>query len=362
MFPKLLLFPYRAVRFLWHFFSGFIHFFVILSFLLSLLTVGLVFSFNLWFPSVAKWYVAHKSGFRFKIGESKCSLYRGLIDFNGIEVGNPEGKFSQDGCLKINRIMVKANLLTVFNPEMVIEEVIVEVERVVCDANKQREINILSFMDAFSEGGDSKLQLADPDRSGRERKRQPANGVVDKLNKEAPLKLLAIHEGGQYVAKKMSVYLGKFELHNVIREGENSEIDVNAIWNFTDVRSRREVIEAIGVRLRRHGIDLIIQSAFDAIFNLPGIKPAKRLIGGISRFSQKFFKGITESMMKMLPSKDDANLEANLIPMIHSTGDDQFPAAGNVDDSEGDEADGRNDENITNGRWEPRDHPRSSNG
>ncbi|MDR2371977.1 MAG: hypothetical protein LBD60_02410 [Puniceicoccales bacterium] len=338
MFLKLLLFSFRAVRFLWHFFSGFIYFLVILSFFVSLLAIGLVFSFNLWFPSVAKWYVVHKSEFRFKIEESKCALYRGLIDFNGIEVRNPEGKFSQDDCLKISRIMVKANLLTVFNPEMVIEEVILEVDRIVCDANKQSEINILSFMEAFasSEGKDSKLVQKSPknDRSDRERKKYPVKVAADKLNNGVPLRFFSIHESGQCVAKKMLVYLGKFELYNVIREGESTEIAVNATWNFTDVRSQSEVIEAIKARLQRHGINLIIQNAFEAIFNLPGIKHAKRLIVGISRFSQDFFKGITESVMKMLPSKEDMNLEDNLARMINPASSHQLLVQKNVDDSE----------------------------
>jgi hypothetical protein len=338
MFLKLILFTFKAVRSLWHFFSGFIRFFVILSFFLSLLAIGLVFSFNLWFPPVAKWYVAHKSGFKFKIEESKCALYRGLIDFNGIEVRNPEGKFSQDDCLKISRIMVKANLMTIFSPEVVIEEVIIEVDRIVCDANKQSEINILSFMEAFSgsEGKDSKLvqKLPKNDRSDRERKKYPMKIAADKLNNGVPLRFLAIHESGQCVAKKMLVYLGKFELHNVIREGESAEIEVNATWNFTDVRSQSEVIEAIKARLQRHGINLIIQNAFEAIFNLPGIKPAKRLITGISRFSQDFFRDITESVMKMLPSKEDIDLEGNLSRMINPATNHQLLVPKNVDDSE----------------------------
>jgi hypothetical protein len=341
MFLKLLLFPFKAIRFLWHFFAGFIHFLVILSFFVSLLAIGLVFSFNLWFPSVAKWYVAHKSGFRFKIEKSKCALYRGLIDFNGVEIRNPEGKFSQDNCLKISRIMVKANLLTIFNAEIVIDEAIIEVERIVCDANKQNEINVLSFMEAFtkSKEEDSKLiqKMPKNDRSDRERKKYPMKMAVDKFDKRVPLKFFAIHESGQYVAKKMVVYLGKFEFYNIVREGEGNEIEVNATWNFTDVRSRNEVIEAIKTRLQRHGIDLIIQNAFEAIFNLPGIKPVKHLISGISRFSQNFFKGITESVMKMLPNKEDMDLETNLSRMINPA--HQLPVPKNIDDFDGNAVD-----------------------
>jgi hypothetical protein len=288
--------------------------------------IGLAFSFNLWFPSVAKWYVAHQSGFRLTIEESKCAPYRGLVDFHNVEIKNPEKMFSQEGCLKISRLMAKANLLTVFNPEIIFEDIIIDVDRVICDTNGRGEINILNLMEAFAKPKENELEpIKKLKKDSRERKKYPVKVASHKLPKEESLKFFAIREGSQCVARKMVVYIGKFELHNMTKEGENREIKIDEMWSFSNVRSQSEVIEAIKVRLQRHGVGLVIQNTFEAIFNLPGVKPVTHLIKGISRFSQGFFKGVAESMMKILPSKAEVNPEPNLSEIINPVEDEQLP-------------------------------------
>jgi hypothetical protein len=141
--------------------------------------------------------------------------------------------------------------------------------------------------------------------------------MANKLEKGVPLKFFAGHEGSQCMVRKMVIYLGTFELHNIAKEGDNREIEVNQKWDFTNVRSQSEVIETIKTHLQQHGIGLVIQTAFEAIFNLPGIKSAKNVIGGISRFSQGFFKGMVEAVGRVLPSKEDLNIESNISKIVN---------------------------------------------
>ncbi|MDR1591118.1 MAG: hypothetical protein LBR92_03970 [Puniceicoccales bacterium] len=304
---------------------------MISSLFVFLLAACLVFSFNLWFPSVAKWYVSHRSGFRLTIERSECVPYRGLIDFYGIEIKNPEEMFSQNGCLKINRIMAKADLLTLFNPEMVLEESVIDVDRIICETNKRSEINILSLLEAFvPPEKEVPKSIKKLEKNDNNRKNYPVKITANKLKNKTPLKFFANNEGGRCVVRKMAVYLGTFELHNITRDGDNKEIEVNERWNFTNVRSQREVIEAIKIRLQQHGIGLVIQAAFEAIFNFPGIKSAKGVIEGMGRLGQVFFKGIAEAMGKMLPNKEDLNIESNFSKFISPM--NQLPVAKNVGD------------------------------
>jgi hypothetical protein len=261
-----------------------------------------------------------------------------LIDFDGIEIKNPEGKFSQEGCLEINRIMVKANLLTILSPEVILEEAVVNVKRVIYDTNRRGEINVLSLAEAFGMPKEEnlepikKLKNSEPGlKNDRDRKKHLVKVASDKFKDGAPLRLFAIREGGQCIARKMVIYLGKIELHNATREGESKEIAINETWNFTDVRSLTEVIESIKVRLQRHSIDLVIESVFETVFNLPGIKFTKRLINRIGHFSQGLFGGIAESVMKVLPSKGDINIEDNLSKIINPLDDRQIQVSQNAD-------------------------------
>jgi hypothetical protein len=346
MFFRWVVFHFKVARFLWRAFSGLMHFVMLLSFLMTLLMVCFAFSFNLWFPSVAKWYVAHESGFRLTIGASNSALSRGLIDFSGIEIKNPKLKFSQDDCLKINHIMVKANLLTIFNPSVVIEEVTVDVESITCDTSKDGVINVLDLAKVFgvseSEDAERGRKLNHSERnpkSNRSRKKYFGKTVSGRTgNGELP-KSFIICDGSQCVVREMAIYLGKIKLHNIDQKGGSREIDINETWNFTDVHSQKEVINTIKTRLQRHGVDLMIQSAFEAIFNLPGIGSARRLITEIGHFSQTFFKGITESMMKTLPSKDDMNLEDNFSKIVDPLVRDRLQAIRNTNSSKEDTED-----------------------
>jgi hypothetical protein len=337
MFFRWLVFSFNVLRFLWRFFVGLMHFLMVLSFLATLLVIGLAFSFNLWFPLAARWYVAHQSGFRLTIGASNSTLSRGLIDFSAIEIKNPKGKFSQDDCLKINRLMVKANLLTIFNPNVIFEEATIDVESITCDTNGNGVINVLDLARAFgiSESGDFER---DP-QSDRSRKKHLVKMAPNQAGNGESLKLFAIREGGQCVVQEMVIYLGKLKLHNIIPGGGTKEIDIHETWNFTDVHSRKEVIKAIRVRLRPYGIDLVVQSAFGAIFNLPGVSSAKHLLMGVSHFSQTLFKGIAESVTKALPSKDDINLDANSSKAINRQDYDPLRASRNINKLEKEEKD-----------------------
>jgi hypothetical protein len=96
-----------------------------------------------------------------------------------------------------------------------------------------------------------------PQKSDRNRKKYPVKAASDKP--DAPLRFFAIREGSQCVVRKMTIYLGKIELHNVAKESK--KIKINETWNFTNVRSESEVIESISVRLQHHSIGLIIQNA-----------------------------------------------------------------------------------------------------
>jgi hypothetical protein len=231
-----------------------------------------------------------------------------VIDFNRIEIRNPEGKFSQEGCLKFDRLMARANLLTVFNPEIVIDEVVLGIERVICEKGADGEMNVWAFQNAFSVLDESDLGAL-PRRRRRAKRRSggeeesavekaapKANGAGD----SGPLKFFA-QNGGRFVIRKMTIRMGSFELHNITAPGEKKEIDVNQTWTLTDVRSRKDVVDFVMARLQSYGLGIVLQSALGAIFNLPGMKLVKHGMEKVSHLGRGVFKGVGEAMTRILP-------------------------------------------------------------
>ncbi|MDR1303434.1 MAG: hypothetical protein LBJ81_02330 [Puniceicoccales bacterium] len=282
---------------------------MVLSILLSLLLAVALLSFNWWFPGAAEWYVEHKSGFKLRIGQSNCAIYRGLIDFNGVEIQNPEGKFSQEGCLKFDHLMAKANLLTAMSPEIVVDEVILSMERAICEKNSAGETNLLVLQNAFSmlKNGDSSDA---PKRRHGTRKKNRGDGektvaVADGASSGGPLKFFA-QGGGRLVIRKMTIHVGSFELHNVTTSDEQRVIDVNQTWTLTDVRSRKEVIDFVTARLQNYGVGIVIQNVFGAIFNLPGVRSVKSAMEKVSHLGRGMLKSVSEAMTQALPKGETA--------------------------------------------------------
>jgi hypothetical protein len=281
-------------------------------FIVILLAGVLLISFNLWFPAAAKWYVAHKSGFQLQIGHSKCALYRGLIDFNAVEIKNPEGKFFQDDCLKFNRLMLKANLLSMMAPEMVIEEIVIDVDRIVCDKNNQDDINVLEFGKAFMISEAKYLQLNKKrGKSVKDKKSDAKESLVkpesEKSESEkaddSSSKFFTICDDGHFVARKVMIHIDTFKLHNVTMAGEDKTIPINETWTLTDVKSKKEVIESVITHLQKYGIGIIMQNIFETVSNLPGIKSVNHVVEKVGRWGRGIFKSMAKAMTKMLPSK-----------------------------------------------------------
>jgi hypothetical protein len=302
---RFLLWPFKIIRFTWRLCSKLVHFLAILVIWVSLFAVIFFLSLNTWFPAVARHYVFKKSGFNLHIDQSKCSLWRGLIDLNGIEIKNPAKKFSQDDCLNINRLMIKMNLLSLLNPAVVVDEITIDMDRIVCDQNDSGDIGILKLCKALTASGDENLK-------SREKKLEPLrksnqkNGHTKHLTNVAPngeesdqklLKLASVKEGSQFMVKKMNLRIGRFELYNITGKGEHRTINVDVTWNFTGVRSRNEVINRVMSGLKGHGISVIVKKFLNSIFDLPGVNIFKHSVKKVSNFCQEILKKITSSMV-----------------------------------------------------------------
>ncbi|MDR1435073.1 MAG: hypothetical protein LBI77_01555 [Puniceicoccales bacterium] len=302
---RLLLWPFKIIRFTWRLCSKLIHFLAILAIWVSLFAVIFFLSFNRWFPSVARHYVFKKSGFNLHIDQSQCSLWRGLIDLNGIEIKNPAKKFSQNDCLNINRLMIKMNLLSLLNPEVVVDEVTIDMDRIVCDQNNSGDIGILKLCKALTASEDETLK-------SREKKLEPLrksnqkNGHTKYLSNVTSngeesdkklLKLASVKEGSQFMVKKMNLRIGRFELYNITGKDEHKTINVDVNWNFTDVRSKNEVINRVMSGLKGYGISVIVEKFLNSIFDLPGVKIFKHSVRKVSNFCQEIFKKITSSIV-----------------------------------------------------------------
>ncbi|MDR2807314.1 MAG: hypothetical protein LBB11_04150 [Puniceicoccales bacterium] len=259
-----------------------------------LLTIGVLLSFNYWFPKAAQTYVTHKSDFNFHVGQSQCALYRGLVDFNNIEIQNPEKKFSQENCMSIDRFMVKVNLLSFLKSETVIDEVFINIDKVTCERTEDGRINLMELKTAFSPKESTASTEAVESRSKRKRGSQKSSAKAGTQDASAG-------DSFKFVIKKLHLHVGSFELYNITAKKEHKTINANLTWNFVDVHSTKEIGDTITTQLQNYGLSIIIQSLWGTVLDLPGIKTAKQAVQKVGQFSQDVLKNTAETVMGLLP-------------------------------------------------------------
>ena len=146
MFCKVLFLPFKLVaKFLSFIFQGILSF-ILFAIVMLLLFVGtLVGTFNFWFPSVSNWYLSSKTGFELQIDKSECSLFKGIIDFKGIHLLNPQNAFEQTKFVNIDYAYVDVDMMSLLKPEIIFNKIALKVDDVTVIKNNADQINALEL-------------------------------------------------------------------------------------------------------------------------------------------------------------------------------------------------------------------------
>ncbi|MDR2200813.1 MAG: hypothetical protein LBN94_01755 [Puniceicoccales bacterium] len=242
------------------------------------------------------------------------------MDFGAIEVKNPRKKFPRPDCLSINRFMVKADLFSLFNPEVVVDEIILDVDKIVYDRSETGDINLELLSKAFVSSKKEHPQTSKGNVVSA-KKDTPKQKIFAKTapnvkSDAGPLKLTLIDGECHFMVRKMTVHLGHLELYNFPTKGAHRNINIDATWNFTNVHSRQEISDVIIAHLQGYGIALIIQNVLATIFDLPGVKSVKRSVKKVSHFGQRLIKGVVKTF-----SQTEKGVKTKMKEIVSGMGD-----------------------------------------
>lgn len=215
----------------------------LLFFIIALVVVVIV-TINLWLPAAAKWFVEKKSNFPTEIKKSNISLTKGIIDIEGISLKNPKGKFEQEKFVTLNKVYGQVEYKTLFEKQIVIPEITIDLENFTCEKNKEGDINAMVLVNSFT-GGDSDEKKEDENKKEEEpkkeeeEKKEEAEGEGEKKEGE--------EEGKTFIIHKLNVRIGSIELYNLTHEDGEHKINLNKTLSFEEVtmEKKKEIITQI---------------------------------------------------------------------------------------------------------------------
>ena len=209
-----------------------------LLFIIIALVVIVLATINLWLPYVIKTFVEKKSNFPTKVQASKCSLTRGVVDLEGINLKNPTGKFEEENLITVNKLSASVEYNTIFQKQIIIPEVTVDVENFTCDKNKDGDINAMVLANSFSSG--------DKEETDEEKKKKEEEEEEKKKKEEEEEKENENKEGKSILIRKLTIRLGSVVLNNIPTDGEH-KFEINKTLNFENVNpdNKKDIIEQI---------------------------------------------------------------------------------------------------------------------
>jgi hypothetical protein len=214
---------------------------------------------------------------------------------------------------------MQVDLRSIFSPEVIIEEVVINVEKIICDKANNGDINVVKLGNMLVRspknptispesnvpGANDEVILSNKEKR-KERKWSKKETAFDKTNdaNEKPSQVAATGTEKHFVVKKMKIHLGDCELYNMAGKGEHKTVKLDLTWNFTNVRSGQDVVRKITEDLQIHGVAVVIGSALGAIFNLSGISYIKNSIHKVGKVGQGLMRGIAEAIGGFLPGRE----------------------------------------------------------
>lgn len=320
MFFKILFFPFRLIRSIFGMLSG-LYYFLFTLFILSLIfvlaVVGIgVGTFNVWAPWATKTYIQKKADFPTQIQTSNCSLKNGIVDFEGVTLENPTSKFTQKNCITFNKVSAEVNWSSLFQNEIVIPEVVIDIDRITCEKNKAGEMNLMLLADALMQKTPENLAVVNPPSTKKMSQNQKDTEKQGKNLHEGKLVVgekyrkvrdfVSIKEGKHFVVRKLTLRVGTCELYNVLVEGEARKLKINKTLQFEDVRSKKDIVAAIlaDPDLQAYGVTLVVQVALGSILNFPGVNAVQQTVKGVHKAGKEMVNEAASFVQGILPSKE----------------------------------------------------------
>lgn len=257
----------------------------VLSFCLFLIVMLLIFigttigTFNFWFPSVSNWYLKSKTGFEVNIDKSECSLFKGILDFKGIHLLNPDQSFELPKFVNVDSAYVNLNLMSLLKREVVIDKISIKIDDVTIIQNQADQINAIEFKNA--------VQNLIAANISRQPSQQQTHNFQTKYNTYKSTNKPANEQSKSLQIKTLDVALNQVELINILPGNEDKIVNVQYEKTFTNVSDINDIVNTLVKDMKKFGLSYIFNLATGYCADL---KPIKEITETYNNTSDKISK------------------------------------------------------------------------
>lgn len=151
---------------------------------LVFLVIGfLVYSIDFWGGSVISKFVENKSGYNTAISSFYKNVFLGKVGLDGLIIQNPD-RYSQKDFVDLNELLVDLEVGSLFKEELVLDKVVLDLEKLTIERTADGKINAKEFGESFA-GGDEGEQKEPAEAESEAEEQEPAKShpfLVKEMN------------------------------------------------------------------------------------------------------------------------------------------------------------------------------------
>lgn len=258
--------------------------FLIVVLLLAICIVGLaIWSFPKLAPKAIDNWIEGKTGFSTVINEFDVKLFSGIASINGMRLLNPP-YYQRKQFIDIRQIEAKVVLGSLYKEELVVDYLVIDVEKITWVEDKNGNINIIEFANSFKKKGEDSTNESSNDSQVDPRKR--------------------VSNKRRFIIKKFIVKLGQLDVVGFPDGGDTVQnFAINYNKEFVDVRDFKSVAKEIRKDMTIYGIGTFaskllttpMQDTINSGVEAVGAKVNDKITKEIQRGVNKILKSLKKS-------------------------------------------------------------------
>ena len=285
----------------------------LLFFIVALVAVVLL-TINLWLPSVIKMFVEKKSNFPTNIQKSNISLKNGVVDFDGINLKNPKGKYERENFITLKKLTAGVEYNTLTSKQIVIPEITIDIDDLTLEQNKDGKINAMELVNAFT-----------GEESEEEKKKEEEEEKKHEQQKKEEEKK---EESKSFIIRKLNIRLGTIELYGFSEENAQHVFDLNKSFNFENVslENKKEIIAQIlnDPDIQNCGASVAMEAALGV-----GKKYVSDAVKKYSEQGKKYVNDAADKLKEYIPEETVNSIKESLPDDIKKVIPDNLDDAAN---------------------------------
>lgn len=212
-------------------------------------------------PTLASFFVDKKTNYPAKIESFDSKLVEGTIDANNISISNPPS-FPHPTFIDINQVKVDLDLDSLNKEVLIIEEVIVDIDKIGYITDTEKNNNLKQFISAFQES--DKTQPSEPETSPESPQEESEP------------------EPFQFLIQRLVIRLNTIETANYANAADGTLKTYNAgiDLELTDVSDVKDIIKPLQRMLLSLGMEFLTNTLLDSFTAFDRLKLVNSLVEG----------------------------------------------------------------------------------